>query len=151
MKYASTFSVAGVNSANNVLAQLKAAATDLLQVLEIGMFIEAVQTNAAILALQRMNAVGTGAITSTAGVPQDSRDPAATAVLETAWATTKPTLLSNTLLRRFQCANTIASGIIWDFTNRPLIVPVSGGLDLIQVNASGATLGTIGGWVVWDE
>lgn len=150
-RYSATFSVAGVNTANSVLANLKAAATDRLQLLEFGVFIETALTTAPVLALQRMNAVGTGAITNVAGVPHDPADAAAGGVVETAWATTRPSLTANTILRRLQLPVTAGGGLIWDFTNRPIIVPLSGGLCFIDINASGATLGQFGGYFVWDE
>lgn len=149
--YTSTFSVAGVNAASNVLVNLKAATTDRLKILEVAAFIEAIPSNAPLLLLQRMLAAGTGAITTVTGVSHDPAEPNASGSIETAWATTKPTLVGTSILGRFQAANAIGNGIIWDFTNRPIILAVSGGLCLVQSNASGVTLGTIGGWVRWDE
>ena len=150
-KYSVAFSVAGVNAANGVLANLKATATDRLTVLEVGMFIETAPTTAPILALQRMAAVGTGAITTTPGALHDMADAASNGLLEIAWATTRPTLTANTIIRRGQLPVTVGGGFIWDFSSRPLIVPLNGGLCLIDINASGATLGQFGGYITWDE
>lgn len=149
-RYSATFAVAGVNTANSVLANLKGGA-DRIALLEFGVFVETAPATAPILALQRMNAVGTGAITNVAGVAHDGADSPALAAVETAWATTRPTLLANTILRRLQIPVTVGGGIIWGFQNAPIIVPVSGGLCFININASGATLGQFGGYFVWDE
>jgi hypothetical protein len=149
--YVGTFSVPGVNTADTVLANLKAAASDRLRLIEMGVFSEVAPSNAPIPYLQRMNAVGTGAITSAAGVPHDNNETAATGVVETAWATLRPTILANTRLRRFSFAAAAGNGIVWDFRNAPIIIPASGGLLLVNAAAAGATLGTIGGYFVWDE
>jgi hypothetical protein len=145
------FSLAGVNTASTVLANLKAAASDMLTLVEVGFFIEVAPSTAPIPSLQRMNAVGTGGITSTAGVIHDPNQGAATGVLETAWVTTKPTLVANSILRRLQLAATVGNGLIWDFTNRPIIIPPGTGLCLVNIAASGAVLGQFGGWLTWDE
>jgi hypothetical protein len=148
--YQAVFTVAGVNSTTNVLAMLKTAATDRAIIREIGVFIEAVESNAPIFGLARMNAVGTGTITTATPMLSDPADGAASAVLETAWTTTKPTLLAG-VGRRVSVPLAVGNGAIFDFTNRGLVVPVSTGLALYQVNASGATTGTIGGHFVWEE
>lgn len=148
--YSATFSAAGVNSANAVLANLKTTTTDRAWVREIGVFIEVASTNAPQYGLMRMNAVGTGAITTATALLSDPADGAASVLLETAWATTRPTVTGGSG-RRTMVPNTIGNGVIWDFTNRPLIVPVSAGLCVVMINASGATTGTHGGYVVWEE
>lgn len=145
-------SVAGVNAANTILANLKAAAANRIRLIEVAAWVEIASTTPLALQLERMNAVGTGAITSTAAAPADPGDSAGAAVVETAWVTTRPTRLGTPLgLRRCQLAISIGSGWIWDFTNRPLVIPASGGLLLNQVPASGATLGQLGVSFVWDE
>jgi hypothetical protein len=148
--YHATFSAAGVNSANAVFANLKTTTTDRAWIREVGVFIEVASTNAPQYGLMRMNAVGTGAITTATAGLSDPADGAASVVLETAWATTRPTVTGG-VFRRTMVPNTIGNGVVWDFTNRPLIVPVSAGLCVIMINASGATTGTHGGYVVWEE
>ncbi len=149
-KYSATFSGAGVNAANSVIANLKAGA-DRISVLEFGVIVEVAPSTAPILALQRMNAVGTGTITNVAGVAHDANDSAALGVLETAWTTTRPSLLANTIFKRLQVPVTIGSGIVWGFWNSQVLLGVNGGLCFININASGATLGQFGGYFVWDE
>jgi hypothetical protein len=66
------FSIAGVNTATTTLLNLKASSTVPIYVVEVGIFYAVLSTNAYQLALVRMNAVGTGAITSTAGAAHTS-------------------------------------------------------------------------------
>lgn len=148
--YQSVFSIAGVNTASQVLANLKTAASDRAIIREIGVFIEVAPSNAPQYGIQRMNAVGTGAITVATPLLSDSADGVASAGLETAWATTRPTVTGG-VGRRALVPSAIGNGVVWDFTNRGLLVPVSSGLCIIIANASGATVGTHGGYVVWEE
>lgn len=148
--YQSTFSIAGVNAVDGVLFNLKAAAGVRAHLLEVGFFIETAPTNAPQFGIKRMNAVGTGAITAGAIGLSDAADGAAASALETAWATTRPTVVGGAF-RRAMVANAIGNGVIFDFTNRQLWVPLSGGLCGVMLNAAGATLGVLGGYVVWEE
>lgn len=148
--YSSTFSQPGVNSANNVIANLKTAATDRAIIREIGCFIEIAPTNAPTFGLLRMSAVGTGAITTAAANNHDLADGAAANALEITWATTKPTFSGGTI-RRTSVPLAVGNGVIWDFTNRGLVVPVSAGMCILMLNATGATLGQLAGWVTWEE
>jgi hypothetical protein len=142
------FSIAGVNTATSVLLNLKASSTVPIYVVEIGIFYAVLSTNAYQLAVFRMNAVGTGAITSTAGAAHTS-GATATGVLETAWATTRPSV-TGSAFRQFTMPLTLGAGIIWPL-GEGIMVPVSGGLCLQGVNASGTTTGTINGYWTWDE
>lgn len=148
--YHATFSIAGVNTANQVLFNLKTTTTDRAIVREIGMFIEVAPTNAPQYSLMRMNAVGTGAITSATVGLSDPADGANSVLLETAWATLRPTVTGGAF-RRAMVPSVIGNGVLFDFTNRGIIVPVSAGLCGVIINASGATTGTHGGYVVWEE
>jgi voltage-gated potassium channel Kch len=148
--YHATFSAAGVNAADGVLFNLKTAATDRAILREVGFFIETASTNAPQYGLKRMSAVGTGTITTATAGLSDSGDGAASCTLETAWATARPTVTGGAF-RRAMVANTIGNGIIFDFTNRGILVPVSAGLCGVMLNAAGATLGVHGGYVVWEE
>jgi hypothetical protein len=148
--YHATYSIAGVNAANTPLFNLKSAAGARAKLLEAGFFIETASTNAPQYGLMRMNAVGTGSITAASIGLSDPADGAATAALETAWVTTRPTVTGGAF-RRAMVANTIGNGIIFDFRNSPILVPVSSGLCGVMLNAAGATLGVHGGYVVWEE
>lgn len=148
--YSATFSIAGVNAVNQVLANLKTTTTDRAFIREIGVFTEVAPTNAPQYSLMRMNAVGTGAITTATVGLHDPADGANSVVLETAWATTRPTVTGGAF-RRTMVPLAIGNGAVFDFTNRPLVVPVSTGLCVVILNASGATTGTHGGYVTWEE
>jgi hypothetical protein len=148
-QYSAGFSVAGVNTANTVLANLKSPSTNRLRVLEVGVFLSVAPTTAPDLVLARMNAVGTGTITATANGAHDSAEPNSAGSLETAWATTRPTFLT-TYLRRSGLPLTVGAGIIWTFA-QPLLIPISAGLCLANILASGATLGNFTGYFNWDE
>lgn len=148
--YSAAFSIAGVNSTNQVLANLKTTTTDRAIIREIGVFTEVAPTNAPQYGLMRMNAVGTGTITNATVALHDPADGANSVNLETAWATARPTVTGG-VFRRTMVPLAIGNGVVWDFTNRGLIVPVSAGLCVIIANASGATTGTHGGYVTWEE
>lgn len=152
MIYQASFSLAGVNTVNSILAQLKAAASDRAKLLELGLSIVTAPTNAPEFSLERMNAVGTGAITTQAIEKSDSADGTAACTLEIGWATTRPTRLATPApFRRWQMPLTVGQAYVIDLTNTPLIVPLSGGIMLNQITASGATLGQFNGWWKWDE
>lgn len=148
--YQAQFTIAGVNAADGVLFNLKTTSTDRAWLREVGFFIETASTSAPQYGLKRMNAVGTGAITTATAAASDAADGTNSAVLETAWATTRPTVTGGSF-RRAMVANTIGNGVIFDFTARPIIIPVSAGLCGVMLNAAGATLGVHGGYVVWEE
>lgn len=148
--YQATFGIAGVNATDGVLWNLKTGAGDQARILEVGFFIQVASTNAPRYGLKRMNAVGTGAITNATVAKSDNNDGTAASNLETAWATLRPTVTGGAF-RDAMVANTIGNGVIFDFTNRPLIVPLSAGMCGVMLNASGATTGTHGGYVVWED
>lgn len=148
--YQATFSIAGVNAVDGVLANLKTVASDRATLREIGIFIDVLPTTPPVFGLKRMLAVGTGAITLTAPMLADIADGTNAAGLETAWATTRPTVTGSSG-RRAPVANTIGNGAVFDFTNRGIIVPISAGLCPVNLVASGATLGQFSGYVVWEE
>lgn len=148
--YRAAFSIIGVNAADQVLANLKTAASDRAILRALGVFITTAPTNAPQYGLKRMNAVGTGAITVATAMVGDPADGAASAGLETAWATTRPTVTGG-LGALASVANAIGNGIIFDFTARGIVVPVSTGLCVVVNNASGATVGAHNGWAEWEE
>lgn len=149
--YQANFSIIGVNAADQVLFNLKTAASDRAILREVGMFISTAPTTAPQYGLKRMNAVGTGAITVATPMLSDAADGTAATGLETAWATTRPTVVTAAGGRLASVANAIGNGVIFDFTNRPIVVPVSAGICGVVINASGATVGAHVGYVVWEE
>lgn len=149
-RYRSEFSIAGVNAADAVLANLKTAASDRAFIRRFFVGIEAASTGIPIFGAKRMNAVGTGAITVATPMLNDPADGAASVGLETAWATLRPTVTGGSALRG-SVPLAVGNGFLFDFSDAPLVVPMSSGLCIVNRNASGATLGTFGGWLEWDE
>jgi hypothetical protein len=145
-----TLAAGASSGANLVLANIKAGANDRVSLRALNLFLEVAPTTAPIIGLQRMNAVGTGAITSSVPAAADPADGTPGSVFETAWATLRPTL-TGLLLMRAQMPVTLASALLLDFSVRPIVIPVSGGLCLTQVNAGGATGTTLGGWAEIEE
>jgi hypothetical protein len=148
--YHAEYSIAGVNSVDGVLWNLKSASQDRVTLIEAGFFIEAAPSNAPQFGIKRMNAVGTGTITTATVAQSDASDGTSAATLETAWATTRPTVTGGSFLRG-QAPTTVGNGIVFDFRAAPIIVPLSGGLCGIMRNAAGATVGTLGGWIKWTD
>lgn len=148
-RHSAGFSISGVNTATTALLNLKASATVPVTVVEVGIFYAVLSTNAYQLGLVRMNAVGTGTITSTAGMAHTT-GATSTAVLETGWVTARPTM-TGTIGRQMTLPLTLGAGIVWPMQDGGIIVPQSGGLCLQGINASGATTGTINGWFTWEE
>lgn len=149
-RYSATYSIAGVNAVDAVLANLKAGSADRIYLRQAFFGIEVAPTNAPAFGLKRMSAVGTGAITNASIFTHDTGDGTAAGNLETAWATTRPTVTGGTA-RRGWVPLALGNGFLFDFRDSPLIVPVSSGLCLVNLIASGATVGTFGGFVEWDE
>jgi hypothetical protein len=142
------FTIAGVNTAATNLLNLKATSTTPIRVLEVGINYSVLSTTAYDVGLIRMLAVGTGTITSSAGAPHETGG-TSTGVLETAWVTTRPTS-TGSFFRRMTIPLTLGAGYIWPL-GQGIFVPVSGGLILQGISASGATTGTLEGYFVWDE
>jgi hypothetical protein len=135
------FSVSGVNTASSALVNLKAAATRQITLIQVNVFYSVLSTTAYDIGLIRMNAVGTGTITSTAGVTYPNND-TSQGVLETAWVTARPTTTGKQFVRGMWPLYQLGEG--------PQI-PQSGGICLIGNSASGATTGTLIGNFLWDE
>lgn len=142
------FTVSGVNTAASVLVNVKASATVPCRVMEVGVFYTVLTTNAYDIGIVRMNAVGTGAITSTAGAGHETGH-TSVIVAETAWATTRPSV-TGSYFRRATVPLVLGQGIIFPL-GAGIFVPAAGGLCIQGINASGATTGTIEGYAMWDE
>jgi hypothetical protein len=145
------FSIAGVNTASSALLNLKAAATRSLTIIQVNVFYSVLSATAYDIGLIRMNAVGTGTITSTVGATFQSGD-TGQAVLETAWTTARPTTTGKQFARGV-IPLTIGAGFMWPIymVGEGLQVPANGGVCLIGNSASGATTGTLVGNFLWDE
>jgi hypothetical protein len=134
-----TLAAGATSAANLVLANFKTG-TRPVKLVGLSAFIEGTApTNAPIIGLQRMLAVGTGAITSSVPEKLHPDDGAPLSVL------------TGLLLMRAQMPLTSASAMLLDHTMRPIWILASAGLCLTQVNAGGATGTTLGGWAELEE
>lgn len=138
------------STANVTYWQFKTAAGSRARVFEIGLSISSAPNTAGpSWRLARATALGT----STATVAAEEEDPgggAATAVLDTTWST-NPTV-SATDLRRYATPTAIGSGIVWTWPDhRPLIVPVSSGLCVVNANNPGTVGGNYNIYLVFEE
>lgn len=127
---------------------LKAGATKSLVVNEIAVWLESGTAAAIGFALLRMNAVGTGAITSDTPTALDPSLGAASAVLEKTWATTAPTTTGGAI-RRGTTPATLGTGFVWVFPYPGLIVAAAGGLVIAQTAA--ATTANLRCYIDFDE
>jgi hypothetical protein len=149
-RYSAPFSVASVNGADTPLFNLKAGATVPLLVEVVYFEIEVVSTNAPLYGLKKRNAVGTGTITTATAKDLDGLGGTPAATLETAWATTRPTVTGG-YIGRGAVPNAVGNGFLFDFRPLGLIVPINTDIVGLMVNASGATVGTHGGYVIWQD
>ena len=139
-----------VNTANTIMWQFKASATSRARIFEIGLSLATVNnTSGPSWRLQRATALGT----STATVTPEEQDPgggAATALLDTTWST--PPTLAATSMRLYATPNTMGSGIVWTWPDhRPLIIPISNGICIVNALATGTVPGTINCYFVFEE
>jgi hypothetical protein len=149
-RYGGEFSIAGVNSTDGVLFNLKAGSTVPLLIEQIFFEIEVVSSNAPIFGVKKRNAVGTGAITSATLMALDGLGGTSAATLETAWATTRPTVTGGSPVRG-AVPLALGNGFLFDFRPTMLVVPLNTDLCGVMRNASGATTGTFGGYVIWND
>lgn len=139
----------GTNATNTPMWQLKTAAGSRARVFEIAISIATAPTTAPSWRLNRSATVGTSSATATPE-EQDPGGGAATVVLDTAWSA-NPTFSTNDL-RKYATPVTAGSGIVWTWPDhRPLIVPVSSGLVIINAAATGAALGPFNVTFVFEE
>lgn len=140
---------AGVNTANTIMWQFKTAAGSRARIFEIGLSAAGTVTTGPSWRLNRSATLGT----STATATPEEEDPgggSATVVLDTTWSA-NPTLSANDL-RRYATPGTVGSGIVWTWPDhRPLIVPVSSGLLIVNANATGASTGPLNCYFVFEE
>ncbi|MFD6416001.1 hypothetical protein [Streptomyces sp. NPDC060194] len=137
-----------VVATDKAMWNLKAPATKSLTVYEVGVFLESGTAAAIGFALFRMNAVGTGAITSDTPVAEDPMLGATGAALEKSWATTDPTTVG-LALRRGTTPATLGTGYIWTFPDQGLIIPATSGLVITQTAA--ATTANLRCYLAYDE
>jgi hypothetical protein len=147
-QYSVTHVKVGVNTANTIMWQLKATSTQRLWVFEIGLSVVAAPTVGPQWRLNRPTALGTSTATVTPQ-PEDPDVVAAVGLLDTTWSA-NPTL-GGTDLRTYATPNSIGSGIVWTWADRPFVIPKSGGLCLVNGLAAGTTVGSFSIYVVYTE
>lgn len=139
-RYDVTHNKAMVNAANTIMWQIRAAAGQRVELLELGVAVEGAPTAGPVIRLNRSTALGT----STATVIPQSEDPgnaAAVTLLDTTWST-NPTL-AGTDHRRFPLAPAVGAGIVWTWFDKPFTIPAGTGLCIVNAAAAGATLGSL--------
>lgn len=122
--------------------EIRAAATDRLFIVEIGVFLAA--ATASTYGLGRPAAIGVTPTSPVTVLAEDSANPTGTGTSALAWGT-GPTVPTN-FLRRISFPATIGSGVIWTFP-KGLVVPASG--SIVLWNA--ATNGVVDAYAVIDE
>jgi hypothetical protein len=148
-RYSVTHNKAGVNTANTIMWQLRAASTDMVEIVELGVSVRTAPTTGPVWRLNRGTALGTSSATVTPQVESPPTAAAATSRLDTTWSA-NPTLAAEDL-RRYATPNAIGSGIVWTWYDKPLPLLVSTGLAIVNGNAAGATLGSFDVYIVLDE
>lgn len=130
------------------------AVTRFVRIWEIHCFYITAPTTSGGLGLIFSTALGTGTLTSVTPVARSTRATAASAVLNTNWATAVPTTGgAGSIFRRLGAAATIGNGVIWTFDREPL--EVIGGAaatsELIVCNTIATAPGTFDVTVVYEE
>jgi hypothetical protein len=141
----------GVNTANTVLVELRASATDRIVVREVGIAMAVLPTTAPRFVLARQSNTPAGG-TNTVPEKSDSADGAAAAsFFTTGWTTTPTFATGGPWLQVAGLPLTLGAGLIWTFSGNGLVVGLSGSLLLADLNASGATLGSFDTYFAWEE
>jgi len=137
---------AGLNVSPSVMWQIKAGGMR-VKVKEIGVFVAQSPATAPVFTLFRSATTGT-ATTSLAGQLCDVAGNASAAALETAWSTA-PTV-GAVPFRHIPMALTPGAGVILTFPE-PIVIPINGGLSIVNLNAAGLTIGQFSCYVKFDE
>ena len=151
-RYGAGFSVAGVNTANTQVVSLaNTAVSQRLRIMQIVIGVNVSPTTAPSFYLTRATARGTQSAVL-AGNPYDLNEPASIGSLDTAWSVA-PTFSITAKLGVAGLSVTAGGFWVWDLRDSPIIVPnlVTAGLVVANANASGVTLGTFTGSIVWEE
>ena len=143
-RYAAGFTTTAT-AAGAAIVDLRTAAGERAYVREIGLFLNA--ATASSIGVYRPSTLGT-ASTSVVAVPVDPADAAATASVGTAWSVA-PAISTNVPLRKAALPAAIGNGIIWQFSERGLVIPVSS--SLLLWNYGAAANSVINGYFEWDE
>jgi hypothetical protein len=142
---------AGVNTANTVMAELRTPSTTRAIVREIGISFGTLMSTAPRFALARPTNTPAGG-TNNVPVPHDPADGASLSSFFLTGQSTAPTFTTaGPYLQVAGLPLTLGAGLVWVFGGSGLVVPVSSSLLLANLNASGATLGSVDLYVKWEE
>jgi hypothetical protein len=147
-RYSVTHTKAGVNTANTIMWQLRSVSPDRVELIELAISVKVAPTTGPSWRLNRGTAIGTSSATVTPQ-PEDPDTRAADARLDTTWSA-NPTL-GGVDLREYATPNAIGSGIVWTWYDKPLRINIATGICIVNGNATGATLGTLAIYAVFDE
>lgn len=143
---------AGVNTANTVMWQLKAPSSLRLRIKEIIWTVSTAPTTAPQIVVSRHLTLGTSS-TSTLGQAVDPAEPAALGTMDSAWSAAPTFTTTGPFL--FAVTVPVTAGAVFYWVSpgpdSDIIVPVSSGIQFIQANASGATVGAHSLEVAWQE
>lgn len=153
MKYSvGWITVLVTSTIDSPLCAIRAPATELCQIREMGIFPDAANTGK--IALARASTVS---VTPTGNIAAQNTTPGAPAsgtVIATGWATA-PVIDNTKYLREATTAATAGAGIIWTWpADRPLVVGLGSAiaeLVLVNVNTTGQTVPTFRCWLVFEN
>lgn len=144
-------SKAGVNTANTVMWQVRAP-TRLTRIKTVGIFVEVAPTTAPQFVLARATAGGTST-TSTVGQLGNPIGIAATTTVDSAWSSAPTFTTSGPFLAKATLPVTAGSGVYFDIGEGIWCRNGTATDNLVIANAvaTGATVGSFGLHVIWDE
>lgn len=148
-RYSATHRKAGVNTANTIMWQLRAASTNMIEIVELGLSVAVAPTTGPSWRLNRGTALGTSSATVQPQIESPPTVAASAALLDITWSA-NPTLGAIDL-RQYATPNAIGSGIVWTWYDKPLPLLISTGICLVNGNATGTTLGSFDIYLIFDE
>lgn len=149
-RYGAGVAAAGVNTANTAYFGLwPTTATQRLRVMQVVVGIATAPSTAPVFGLARSTARGTQS-TTRAGQPFDDGDTAAIGTLDGGFSAA-PTFTNTNIIQIGPMAVTAGGGWVWDFRDSPLVLGVSNGLVVFNLQASGTTVGSFRCSMMWEE
>lgn len=149
--YSVALNRAGVNTANTVLAELRASASARAILRQVKLTAAVLSTTAPRFVLARPSNSPAGGTNNTP-LPMDAADAAALSSFFTTGWTTTPTFATGGPWNEVGgIPLTLGAGLIWTFPGQGLVIPINGSILLANLNASGATLGSTDVSFIWEE
>jgi hypothetical protein len=150
-RYAVAVNRAGVNTANTVLAEIRASSSARVFLEELGVSMAVLPSTAPRLVLARATNTPAGGTNNTP-VPLDPDDGASLTSLILTGQSTAPTFTTAGPWGQVGgLPLTLGSGFLWTFPGNGLVIPRSASLLLANLLASGATLGSFDIYAKWRE